>query len=65
MPDDSFTAVTIRCPDETEMLVRTWADGTVDVDLRVQRDFGPRVWTPISILGGSFTVEHCGNRSYA
>lgn len=52
-------AITVQLPDDGEMLVRVWDDGHVDVDQRVV-GARVRVWTPIELLGGSFTIERTG-----
>lgn len=51
----SDLAVTVTLPDGTEVLVRRYADGTVEADVRY---FARRTWTPVDLVGGSFTVEH-------
>lgn len=52
-------AITVNLPDDSEMLIRVWDDGHVDVDQRVV-GARVRVWTPIDMLGGSFTVARDG-----
>ena len=53
----SDLAVTVTLEDGTEVLVRRYADGTIEADVRGGAD-GRRSWTPVSLVGGSFRVEH-------
>lgn len=51
----SDLAVTVTLADGTEVLVRRYADGTVEADVRY---FARRTWTPVGLMGGSLRVEH-------
>lgn len=56
MAAPSDLAVTVTLSDGTEVLVRHYANGATEADVR---GFGyGRSWVPVELVGGSFRVEH-------
>lgn len=53
----NMLSVKVRLSDDTQVMVRIWTDGNVEVDSKGEEGHSRSVWTPVQIIGGTFSIH--------